>query len=129
LALRQPFTAWGLRRYGFNEQAARNAAGILDAATYFQAWLPEAFGGYPRERTRYPVQYPTARSPQAWSTGTPLLLLRTLHGLDPSGPNLVVNPALPEHIGHLELHDIPGRWWHTDAVGRGVAHFTSQRMV
>ena len=33
--------------------------------------------------TKYPVQYPTACSPQAWSTGAPLLLLRTMLGLEP----------------------------------------------
>ena len=54
------FIAWGLRRYGFKEEAARIAEGILHAATYFDGRLPEAFGGYPRSMTRYPVQYPTA---------------------------------------------------------------------
>ena len=48
--------------------------------------------------TKYPVQYPTACSPQAWSTGAPLLLLRTMLGLEPIGDHLVVDPALPsEH--------------------------------
>jgi glycogen debranching enzyme len=121
--------AWGLRRYGFNEEAARVATGILDAATFFQGRLPEAFAGYPRERTKYPVQYPTACSPQAWSSGAPLLLLSTLLGIEPSGENIVVNPALPEHIGHLELLDIPGRWGRVDAYGRGRAQFTPQRMA
>ena len=46
--------------------------------------------------TKYPVQYPTACSPQAWSTGAPLLLLRTMLGLEPLGDHLVVDPALPE---------------------------------
>ena len=45
--------------------------------------------------TKYPVQYPTACSPQAWSTGAPLLLLRTMLGLEPIGDHLVVDPALP----------------------------------
>ena len=67
----------------------------------------------------YPVQYPTACSPQAWSTGTPLLLLRTMLGLEPHGEHLVVDPALPSAIGHLELLDIPGRWGRIDAFGRG----------
>ena len=59
---------------------------------------PEAFGGYERSLTKYPVQYPTACSPQAWSTGAPLLLLRTMLGLEPIGDHLVVDPALPD--GH-----------------------------
>jgi glycogen debranching enzyme len=113
------FIAWGLRRYGFKEEAAQIAAGILDAAEFFNGRLPEAFGGYERSVTKYPVQYPTACSPQAWSTGTPLLLLRTMLGLEPQGDHLVVDPALPVSIGHLELLDIPGRWGRIDAFGRG----------
>ncbi|AVT38540.1 glycogen debranching N-terminal domain-containing protein [Plantactinospora sp. BB1] len=111
--------AWGLRRYGYQNEAARVAAAILDAATYFQGRLPEAFAGHERERTKYPVQYPTACSPQAWSAGAPLLFLRTMLGLEPSGENLVVNPALPQHMGHIALLDIPGRWGRLDAYGRG----------
>jgi glycogen debranching enzyme len=114
------FIAWGLRRYGFKEEAARIAAGILDAAQFFGGRLPEAFGGYPREQTKYPVQYPTACSPQAWSTGTPMLLLRTMLGLEPIEGHLIVDPALPQGIGHLELLDIPGRWGRVDAFGRGT---------
>ena len=113
------FIAWGLRNYGFKDEAAAIAAGILDAADFFDGRLPEAFGGYPREMTKYPVQYPTACSPQAWSTGAPLLLLRTMLGLDPIGERLVVDAALPSTIGHLELLDIPGRWGTIDAFGRG----------
>ena len=102
-----------------SDEAAEIAAGILDAAEFFDGRLPEAFGGYPRQQTKYPVQYPTACSPQAWSTGTPLLLLRTMLGLEPHGEHLVVDPALPTSIGHLELLDIPGRWGRMDAFGRG----------
>jgi glycogen debranching enzyme len=113
------FIAWGLRRYGFKEEAASLAAGILDAAAVFNGRLPEAFGGYERGVTKYPVQYPTACSPQAWSTGAPLLLLRTMLGLEPVGDQLVVDPALPESIGLLALLDIPGRWGRVDAFARG----------
>jgi glycogen debranching enzyme len=113
------FIAWGLRRYGFKDEAAVIAAGILDAAELFDGRLPEAFGGYERGVTKYPVQYPTACSPQAWSTGTPLLLLRTMLGLEPQGDHLIVDPALAENIGLLALLDIPGRWGRVDAFGRG----------
>jgi glycogen debranching enzyme len=113
------FIAWGLRRYGYKTEAARIAAGILDAADFYAGRLPEAFGGYERTQTKYPVQYPTACSPQAWSTGAPLLFLRTMLGLEPVGEHLVVDPALPVGIGRIELLDIPGRWGHIDAFGRG----------
>jgi glycogen debranching enzyme len=111
--------AWGLRRYGFKEEAACIVAGILDAAEVFAGRLPEAFGGYPRSLTSYPVEYPTACSPQAWSAGAPLLLLRAALGLEPQGEHLIVDPALPKRIGHLELLDLPGRWKKVDAFGRG----------
>ncbi|HLN15412.1 MAG TPA: glycogen debranching N-terminal domain-containing protein [Acidimicrobiales bacterium] len=113
------FIAWGLRRYGFKEEAAAIAAGILAAAELFNGRLPEAFGGYRRSATRFPVEYPTACSPQAWSTGAPLLLLRVILGLEPIGENLVVDPGLPTRIGHVSLLDIPGRWKRIDAFGRG----------
>jgi glycogen debranching enzyme len=113
------FIAWGLRRYGYKAEAAKIAAGILDAAEYFDGRLPEAFAGYERSFTRYPVEYPTACSPQAWSTGTPLLLLRTMLGLEPSGEHLIIDPAVPQQIEFLALLDIPGRWGRIDAFGRG----------
>jgi glycogen debranching enzyme len=121
------FIAWGLRRYGFKEEAAQIASGILDAAVFFEGRLPEAFGGYERTVTKYPVQYPTACSPQAWSTGAPLLLLRTMLGLEPVGDHLVVDPALSTGIGHLELLDIPGRWGRVDAFGRGRMEVDGRR--
>jgi glycogen debranching enzyme len=110
--------AWGLWRYQLREEASRIAAGMIDAAGYFRGRLPEAFAGYDRTLTEYPVEYPTACSPQAWSTGTPLLLLRTMLGIEPLGEHLVVDPALPAGVGRIELLDIPGRWGRTDAFGR-----------
>jgi glycogen debranching enzyme len=114
------FIAWGLRRYGYRDEAARIAAGILDMATYFDGRLPEAVGGYDRTLTRYPVQYPTACSPQAWSAGAPLLLLRTMLGLEPVNDCLEADPAFPTNIGYLNLLDIPGRWGRASASGTGA---------
>jgi glycogen debranching enzyme len=121
------FIAWGLRRYGFKDEAARVAAGILEAANFFAGRLPEAFGGYERSQTKYPVQYPTSCSPQAWSTGAPLLLLSTMLGLMPVGDHLVVDPALASGIGRIELLDIPGRWGRVDAFGRGRVDVEKKR--
>lgn len=111
--------AWGLRRCGYREEAAKLALAMLEAATFFDGRLPEAFAGYPRPLTRWPVEYPTACSPQAWATATPLLLCRTLLGLEAVGGRLLVDPAMPEGIERIELLDIPGRWGRADAFGRG----------
>jgi glycogen debranching enzyme len=121
------FIAWGLRRYGFKQEAAAIVAGTMAAAEVFHGRLPEAFGGYPRSSTGYPVQYPTACSPQAWSTGAPLLMLRAGLGLEPDGEHLIVDPALPQLFGHLEILDVPGRWKRIDVCGRG--HIDTDRVT
>jgi glycogen debranching enzyme len=113
------FIAWGLRRYGFKAEAARIAAATFEAAQYFDGRLPEAFGGFDRESTRYPVRYPTACSPHSWSTGAPLLLLRVMLGLEPREQDLVVHPAVPAAMGRIEVVGIPGRWGQRDAFARG----------
>jgi glycogen debranching enzyme len=116
--------AHGLERYGYHKQAARLALGILDAAVFFDGRLPEAFAGFPKSLTRYPVEYPTACSPQAWATGAPLLLLRVLLGMRPIENNLLVAPAIPKTIERIELSCVPGRWGKADAFGRGVVDLT-----
>jgi len=114
------FVAWGLRRYGYRAEAARICRAILEAADLFDGRLPEAFGGYPRSKTGYPVEYPTACSPQAWATGAPLLALRTLLGLDSDGKHLIVDPAIPQPLGRIELLNVPGCWGRMDAFGRAI---------
>jgi glycogen debranching enzyme len=114
------FVALGLRNYGFKKEAAQVALANLEAAKYFDYRLPEAFAGYSREETNFPVEYPTACSPQAWSAGAPLLFLRTLLGLEPVGNRLLVDPAVPKQIEWMELLGIPGRWGRTDAYARGL---------
>jgi glycogen debranching enzyme len=109
--------AHGLARYGFRAEAARVALATLEAATYFRYRLPEVFAGYRRGRTGFPVEYPTASSPQAWATGTPLLLLRVLLGLEPDGEELAIDPHFPDGIERVTLEGIPGRWGTADAAG------------
>jgi glycogen debranching enzyme len=106
--------AAGLARYGFREQAARVAFATLEAATFFRYRLPEVFAGYRRRRTSFPVEYPTASSPQAWATGTPLLLLRALLGLEPGPDGPGCDPWLPPEIGRLKLSGVRGRWGRAD---------------
>ncbi|PZW02293.1 Glycogen debranching enzyme (alpha-1,6-glucosidase) [Micromonospora phaseoli] len=110
--------AWGLWKYGFREEAGQICEAVLGASRYFEGRLPEVFAGYERDLTEYPVQYPTACSPQAWSAGAPLLLLRVILGLEPQGEHLIIDPYVPSGMGRVELLDIPGRWGRVDALGR-----------
>ncbi|KAB1921368.1 amylo-alpha-1,6-glucosidase [Micromonospora noduli] len=110
--------AAGLRRYRLDVQAARIADGIFDMAQTLGGATPGVIAGYERDLTTYPVQLTTSCRPQAWSSGALLMLLGTMLGLRPTGDNLLVNPAVPEGFGRLELLDIPGRWGHSDAYAR-----------
>src|SRR5207248_10889586 len=80
--------------------------------------------GYHRQLTEFPVEYPTACSPQAWASGTPLLLLRAIFGMEPIGDNLLVDPAIPSMLGQLELLDIPGRWGDRKSTRLNSSHRT-----
>jgi glycogen debranching enzyme len=113
--------AAGLRRYGYHAEAAMIALAILEAAEYFFGRLPETFAGYPRELTAYPVEYPTACSPQAWATAAPLLLLRVLLGLEPRADGVALDPLLPDRITELALRGLPGRAGTYDADARVAA--------
>jgi glycogen debranching enzyme len=112
--------ALGLRSYGYDEAASRLAKCILEAAEYFLGRLPETFAGYARARTSFPVEYPTACSPQAWSTGTPLLLLRILLGLEPQRDTVLVDPCLPRGVTQLALYGLNGPSGKFDAVAGDV---------
>jgi glycogen debranching enzyme len=63
----------------------------------------EGFRGFHRLQRRNP-----GGSPQAWASGAPLLLIRALLGLEAADGQMIVNSAVPDAIGRLELLDIPG---------------------
>jgi glycogen debranching enzyme len=50
-----------------------------------------------------PVQYPGALKPQSWAAAAPLLVLRTLLGLDAVNGKVRTSPAVPERLGRLRL--------------------------
>ncbi|WBB71800.1 amylo-alpha-1,6-glucosidase [Micromonospora sp. WMMD1128] len=110
--------AAGLRRYGYDAEAAQVAAGVLAVAETLGGSVPEVIAGYPRRLTRYPVQLPAAGRPQSWASGGLLMLLATILGLRPCGDNLLVDPAIPAGYGKIELLDVPGRWGRADSYGR-----------
>ena len=96
--------AAGLARYGYREEAARIVYVMLEAAEFFRHRLPEVFAGYPREQTFFPVEYPTACSPQAWASGAPLLFLTIILGLEPGPGGFRTDAVLPAGIGSVELN-------------------------
>jgi len=101
--------ACGLYRYGYQTEAARLASALLDAASYFNYRLPEVFAGYDRSETDFPVEYPTASSPQAWASGTIPLLVRAMLGLkpDPLRRELATAPLLPREFSDLLIEGVP----------------------
>ncbi|WP_442942712.1 amylo-alpha-1,6-glucosidase [Nocardia sp. NBC_01503] len=102
----------GLMRYrhipGAVDLAERLSDGLLDAALAFDGRPPELFCGFPRTQFHSPVPYPTSCSPQAWASAAPLLLVRSMLGLDVDVPRgqLKLAPKLPRRWGRLILTDL-----------------------
>jgi glycogen debranching enzyme len=111
----------GLARYGFDAEATTLANGLLGAARAGDGRLPELFGGFARDDIGSPVPYPSSCSPQAWAAGAPLLVLRSLLGLDPDVPNgrLDLRPRLPASMGRVRMHGIPIGGHSIDLVASG----------
>jgi len=99
----------GMRRYGFDEEAAALTRDISGAASHFLLnQLPELYAGLQRDPTGFPVQYLGANVPQAWAAGTPFALLQAILGLqqDAPGGKLYVDPALPAWLPDVKLIDL-----------------------
>ena len=101
--------AAGLRRYGFVEESHLVSRGLLAAADALGGRLPELFAGLTDAEMPVPVRYPTSCSPQAWASASPLLLLRTLLGLEPEVPNgeIEIDPEMPQGATTLNVDDLP----------------------
>ncbi len=101
--------ALGMRRYGFDAEAAALARDISGAASHFLLnQLPELYAGLQRDPTGFPVQYLGANVPQAWAAGTPFVLLQAMLGLQQDAPRgkLYVDPALPAWLPDMTLIDL-----------------------
>lgn len=99
----------GLMRYGFVKEAQRLASALMDAAEYTDNRLPELFCGFSRSEYPQPLPYPTACSPQAWASATPVMLIRSLlrYEADVALGVLWLDPALPESWGSLHTTNLP----------------------
>jgi glycogen debranching enzyme len=101
--------ALGMRRYGFDAEAAALARDISGAASHFLLnQLPELYAGLQRDPTGFPVQYLGANVPQAWAAGTPFALLQAMLGIQQDAPRekLYVDPALPAWLPDVTLIDL-----------------------
>ena len=63
--------ALGLTRYGYRDESARIASGILQAARYFKHRLPEAFAGYARAAHAVPGRVPHRLQPASLGHRSP----------------------------------------------------------
>ncbi|WP_457966897.1 amylo-alpha-1,6-glucosidase [Arthrobacter sp. D1-29] len=101
--------ATGLLRYGFVAEAQRISIALLEAAEYSEGRLPELFCGFSRDQFAAPVPYPTACSPQAWASTTPINLVTSLMRYDVhvSRGSLWMDPVLPDSFGDVHITNAP----------------------
>lgn len=102
--------AVGLRSLGLVDQALELSQALIDMMQY-QPYdrPPELFCGYERVEDKAPVNYPVACSPQAWATGSVFQILQAMANLVPDTRNnclRIIDPALPESINQLSLHNL-----------------------
>ena len=113
-------TAAGLARYGFRAQAADIAVAVFEAAELFDAYrLPEVYTGHHRSEADFPVWYPEASCPQGWAAAAPLLLVRTLAGLEFSRGQAHADPFLPPKMHGLSASGPAGGGWQVQTAGTG----------
>jgi glycogen debranching enzyme len=111
--------ALGLARAGFRDEANRIALAQLEAAAFTGYRLPEAFAGFERSVSRFPVPYPTACSPQAWATGAPFVFVQAMLGLEARDGELYLDPRVPKEVGRIHIRRLHafGTEWEVEAVG------------
>jgi glycogen debranching enzyme len=102
--------AMGLRSLGLIDQALELFQALFNMTSQ-QAYQrpPELFCGYELNGDNAPVHYPVACTPQAWATGSIFQLLQMMVNLVPDAQNnclRIIDPALPESINRLSLHNL-----------------------
>jgi glycogen debranching enzyme len=102
--------ALGLYRYGLHRQVDLLCRAQFEAARLFELHrLPECFTGHPRDAEHpFPAVYPSANSPQAWSSSAVFSLLQSMLGLYPYAPLrlLFVDPHLPDWLPEITLGNL-----------------------
>jgi glycogen debranching enzyme len=102
--------AIGLASYGMTREAGEVLSALWQAAQHFRRLrLPELFCGLPRDGGGFPVHYPVACSPQAWSSASWFLLLRAVLGLFPDAPRhtlRIASALLPAWLDEVVLEGV-----------------------
>jgi glycogen debranching enzyme len=102
--------AAGFARYGFHDEAVAVMTAMFEASGSMHLQrLPELFCGFGRERGEGPISYPVACHPQAWASGSVLLLLQAALGLEIRGGDRVITltrPRLPDYLDEVRLHNL-----------------------
>jgi glycogen debranching enzyme len=102
--------AFGLRKYGFDEDFALIFEALLEAASNSDSYrLPELFAGFSRTEFETPVPYPVACQPQAWAAGAIPYLVTGGLGLVPDGLARrlrVRRPSLPRWLSRVEVRGL-----------------------
>lgn len=111
--------AAGLARYGFRDEANRIILAQIEAAAFSNNRLPEAFAGFNKSVSRFPVPYPTACSPQAWATCAPFEFIRVMLGVHVKGGTISLAPHIPKEFGRIRLTRVHavGTLWDVEAIG------------
>jgi glycogen debranching enzyme len=102
--------AMGMTVYGMTGEACAVTGALWAAAQHFRHLrLPELFCGLSSTAGQFPVHYPVACSPQAWSSAAWFLLLRAMLGLFPDAPRRTLDvrsPCLPPFLDTLTLEGL-----------------------
>ena len=84
---------------------------------------PEAFAGFDRVLSGFPVPYPTACSPQAWATGAPFVFVKVMLGLEARDREIHLDPHVPDEIGRIQIRNMPAFGAHWDVEANGTRGF------
>ena len=102
--------AAGFARYGFHDEALAVLTAMFEASgSMHLRRLPELFCGFGRERGEGPIAYPVACHPQAWASGSVLLLLQAALGLEIRAADRVVTftrPRLPDYLDQVRIRNL-----------------------
>jgi glycogen debranching enzyme len=102
--------ALGFKRYGLDDHLDQLAEGLFAAIAHCRDLrLPEALTGHDRADVPYPLPYPRAQSPQAWSASATIQLVQTMLGIYPFAPAHVlglVRPRLPAWLPWVTIEGL-----------------------